>query len=150
MEAITSISKATATQFQMQLATNCSRPLPFPTVSEAAKLKHAYNMAAHRGDHLVPALNALVHKIGVEMRDIKGWFADERKAQGRAGHGWATPKEPAPSVEVRARLPVSARGARPLASYVPSQKEEYVEEEMKLDITPPERKTQGQCNPIFL
>ena len=49
MEAITSISKARATQFQMQQATNCSRPLRFPTVTEAAKLKSVYDMAAHRG-----------------------------------------------------------------------------------------------------
>ena len=55
----------------MQQATNCSRPLPFPTVSEAAKLKHIYNMAANRGCPSVPALNALVHQSAVEMKDIK-------------------------------------------------------------------------------
>ena len=54
MEAITSISKATATQFSMQQVTNCSRPLPFPTVTEVAKLKDNYNMAAHRGRPSVP------------------------------------------------------------------------------------------------
>ena len=67
--------------------------------------------------------------MGVDMRDIKGWFADERKAKGRASNGWATPKEKAPAVEVRACLPVSARGACPLASYIPTQKEERTEEE---------------------
>ena len=87
----------------------------------------------------------MVHEMEMEMRDIKGWFADERKAQGRAGHGWATPKEPSPSVEVRARLLVPTRGARPSASFVPSQEEEYaeeeegeyVEEDIKVDVNPP-------------
>ena len=125
MEAITSISKATATQFQMQQATNCSRPLPFPTVKEAANLKRAYDMAPYRGRASVPTINALVREMGMEIKDIKGWLADERKAQGHAGHGWATPKETTPSVEVRARLPVPARGSRPSASFVPSQKKEY-------------------------
>ena len=54
VEAITSISKARATQFQMQQAANCSRPLPLPTVTEVAELKHVYNMAAHRGRLSVP------------------------------------------------------------------------------------------------
>ena len=118
MEAIASITKATATQFQMQEATNCSRPLPFPTVTEAAKIKHVYEMAAHRGRPSVPTLNTLVREMGIEMKDIKGWFADKRKAQGHEGHGWATQKEPAPSVEVRAHLPVPTSGARPSASFV--------------------------------
>ena len=74
--------------------------------------------------------------MGMEMKDIKGWFAEERKAQGHAGSGSTTPKERAPAVEVRARLPVSTRGARPSASYDPRQKEEYVEEEMKSDVNP--------------
>ena len=100
-------------------------------------------MATTQGYPSVPVLNALVRQMGVEMKDIKGWFAEERKAQGHAGSGSTTPKERAPAVEVRARLPVSTRGARPSASYVPSQKEEYVEEEMKLDITPPERNHPG-------
>ena len=54
VEAITSISKARATPFQMQQAANCSRPLPLPTVTEVAELKHVYNMAAHRGRLSVP------------------------------------------------------------------------------------------------
>ena len=72
VEAITSISKATATQLQMQQATNCSRLLPFPTVKEAAKLKRAYDMAPHRGRPSVPTINALVREMGIEVKDIKG------------------------------------------------------------------------------
>ena len=49
MEATTSISKARATQFQMPQAANCFRPLPFPTVTEVAELKHVYIMAVHGG-----------------------------------------------------------------------------------------------------
>ena len=118
MEAITSISKATATQLQMQQSTNCSMPLPFPTVAEATRLRRVYNMATTQGYPSVPALNALARQMGMEMKDIKGWFAEERKAQGHAGSGSTTSKERAPAVEVRARLPVSTRGARPSASYV--------------------------------
>ena len=65
--------------------------------------------------------------------------------RGHAGHGWAPLKETAPLVKVRARLPVPARRSLPSASYVPSHKEEYteeeegeyVEEEKKVDIDPP-------------
>ena len=60
MEAITSNSKATATQFQMQRSRNCSMPPPFPTVSETASLKHANNMASTQGYPTTPALNALM------------------------------------------------------------------------------------------
>ena len=136
MEAITSISKATATQFQMQRSTNCSMPLPFPTIGEAARLRHAYNMANTWGYPSVPALQALVRKMGVGMKDIKGWFAEERKAQGHAGNGSTTPIEKPPAVEVRARLPVVARGSRPSASYVPKHKGEYMEDGMKSVVDP--------------
>ena len=145
MEAITSITKATATHFQMQQATNFSRPLPFPTVKETARLKRAYNMATPRGRPFASTISSLVRDMRMEVKEIKGWFAEERKAQGHAGHGWATLKEMTPSVEVRARLPVPVRGSCPSASYVPSHKEdyteeeegEYVEEEMKVDVNPP-------------
>ena len=61
------------------------------------------------------------------------------------GHWWVTPKETAPSVDVKARLPVPGRWSCPSASCVPSHKEEYTEEEkgeyfeeeMKVDIIPP-------------
>ena len=64
--------------------------------------------------------------MGVEMKDIKGWFAEERKAQGHAGNRLTTPKERAPAVKVIACLLVSTRRVRPSASYIPRQKEEYV------------------------
>ena len=41
MEAISAIANSTATQFQMQQATNISKPLPFPTVKETAILQKA-------------------------------------------------------------------------------------------------------------
>ena len=97
MEAITSITKAMATQFQMQHATNCSRPLPFPTVKEGASLKRAYDMAPNRGRPSAPTINSLVREMRMEVKEIKGWFTDERKAQGNVGHGWATLKEMTPS-----------------------------------------------------
>ena len=54
---------------------------PVPKVSEEAKLKHAYNMTSNRGYPTVQALNALVRQMGVEIKDIKIWFAEESKAQ---------------------------------------------------------------------
>ena len=145
MEAITSIASATATRFRMQQATNLSRPLPFPTVKETDSLRLAYDMAATRGRPSPTAINALMHKTGMGVKEIKGWFSDERKARGHAGHGWAPLREAAPSVEVRAHLPAPARRSLPSASYVPPHKEEYTEgeegeyfeEEMKVDINPP-------------
>ena len=82
----------------------------------AARLKGVYKMATNRGYPSVPALNALVQQSGVEMKDIKGWFAKERKAQGHAGNWLTTPKEKSPVVKDRARLPVSTKGAHPSAS----------------------------------
>ena len=70
-EAITAISKATATQFQMQRSMNCSMPPPFPTVSESASLKHAYNMASTRSYPTTPALNTLARQMdGMRLRDL--------------------------------------------------------------------------------
>ena len=99
--------------FQMQRSTNCSMPLPFSTVAEAARLRHAYNMANTRGYPSVPALNALVRQMGVVMKDIKSWFAEERKAQGNAGNGSTTPTERPPDlladlISVSAWDPLSA------------------------------------------
>ena len=145
MEAITSIAKTTATRFQMQQAKNLSGPLPLPTVKETASLKMAYNMAITRGRPSPPAINALMRETGMGMKDIKGWFSDERKARGHAGQGWAPTKETTPSVEVRARIPAPARRPVPSASYAPSHMQEYIEEdegeyseeEMKVEVNPP-------------
>ena len=84
-----SIAKATATRFQMQQPTNLSRPPPFPTVKETASLKRAYDMATTRGRPSAPAINALMRETGMGVKEIKGWFSDERKSRGHAGHGWA-------------------------------------------------------------
>ena len=124
MEAITSITKATATRFQMQQATNRSRPLSFPSVKETASLKWAYDMAPTRGRPSAPAINSWVHEMRMEVKEIKGWFSDKKKAKGHMGHWWVTPKETAPSVDVKARLPVPGRWSCPSASCVPSHKEE--------------------------
>ena len=96
-----------------------------------------YNNALSRGRPSGAALTDLVRQTGVDMKDVKAWFTEQRKSQGHAGNGWNAPTERAPTIEVRARLPVSARGMRPLAPYAPSQKGEYVEEEMELAIVPP-------------
>ena len=83
-------------------------------------------------DKMEPQLDRVTGLLGnMEVLVTDGGFADERKAKGRASNGWATPKEKAPAVKVRACLPVSAMGACPLASYIPTQKEERTEEEMK-------------------
>ena len=87
MEAITSIASATATRFQMQQATNLSRPLPFPTVKETDSLRLAYDMAATRGHPSPTAINALMRETWMGVKEIKGWFSDKRKARGYAGHG---------------------------------------------------------------
>ena len=69
---------------------------PIPTVAEATRLKLVHNMATTWGYPSVPALNAFVRQMEVEMKDIKGWFSEERRAQGHAGNRLTTPKERAP------------------------------------------------------
>ena len=123
-EAITAISKATATQFQMQRSINCSMPPPFPTVLESASLKQAYKMASTRSYPTTPALNTLAQQMGVETKDVKSWLAQERKAKGQAvpstatrtGSGSTTPRERSSFVKIRARLPLTTRGSRQSAS----------------------------------
>ena len=68
MEAIMSIASATATRFQMQQATNLSRPLPFPTVKETDSLRLAYDIAATRGRPSPTAINALMRETGMGVK----------------------------------------------------------------------------------
>ena len=76
--------------------------------------------------------------MGVDKKDVKSWFAEERKAKGHAGSGSTPPRERPSSVEIRARLPMTTRGSRPSASYVPKRAEEYMEDDdtMKTDADP--------------
>ena len=136
MEAISAIANSTATQFQMQQATNITKPLPFPTVKETAILQKAYDSAAIRGCPSQPAIATLVRETGVGVKEIKAWFTDERKLRGHAGHGETLHKEATPLVEVRAQLPNPTRGHLPAATYTPIRKGEYFEEEMKVDVSP--------------
>ena len=135
-EAITAISRATATQFQMQRAMNRSTPLPFPTTSESTSLVHAYNMASTRGDPTVPAYNALSRQMRIEKEDIKGWMVGERKAKGRivssttakTNSGPVTLRKQSYSIEIRARLPVATRRLRPSAPYTTGFENEYIKD----------------------
>ena len=84
MEAIAAVTNSTATLFQMQQATNISKPFPFPTVRETDILEKAYDSAATRGRPTHTATTALMLQTGVGVKEIKAWFSDARKARG--GH----------------------------------------------------------------
>ena len=94
-EAIAAISQATAIQFQMQKTMNCSKPTPFPTTLEADSLDHAYNIASTRGYPTTPALTALSQHMGVDKKEVKGWFAEVRMAKGHITQNTATRREAA-------------------------------------------------------
>ena len=76
--------------------------------------------------------------MGVDTKDIKSWFAEERKAKGHTGSGSTTTREKPSSVEIRARLPMTARGSCPSASYFLKRGDKYMEGEdpMKTDADP--------------
>ena len=146
MEAITAIAGSTATLFQMQQATNRSKPLPFPTVKETAFLRDAYDGSEPRGRPSQGALAELVRDTGVSAKEIKAWFSAERRARGHSAPGDGRSKEPPASVEVRTQLPTSGLGPFPPPPLPPTRgaarplmgRVEYVEEEeeMKVDVSP--------------
>ena len=105
MEAIMAIANSTATLFQMQQATNMSKPFPFPTVRETAILERAYDSAATRGRPTHSSVTTLMRETKVGVKEIKAWFTDARKARGHSTPGDAQSREAAASIEVRTRHP---------------------------------------------
>ena len=122
MEDITPISSSTPTLFQMQQATNRSKPFPFPTVRETAILEDAYNSVATRGCPMQGAITALMKETGVGVQY----------------------REAAASIDMRTQLPTPVRRPHPTFTYVLLRKEEdtetrqgeYYEEEIKVDESP--------------
>ena len=135
-EAINLISRATATQIQMQRAVNCARPTPFPTTTETAVLERAYNTANTRGYPTRPACKTLARQLGVEIGLINVWMAGERKARGqtvpsstaRSNSGQHTPRERSSSVEIRTRVTVLTRRLCLSAPCMDSFGDEYMED----------------------
>ena len=119
MEAIAAVTNSTATLFQMQQATNISKPFPFPTVRETEILEKAYNSAATRGRPTQTAITALMLQTGVGVREIRAWFSDARKARGHSTPSDAQSREAPASIEVRTRHPTSSSGSHPTSTYVP-------------------------------
>ena len=124
MEDIAAVTKSTATLFQMQQATNISKPLPFPTVRETEVLEKAYDSAATRGRQTQTAITALMLQTGVGAREIRAWFSDARKARGHSTPSDAQSREAPASIEVRTRHPTSSSGTHPTSTYVPPREEE--------------------------
>ena len=114
MEAITAIASSTATLFQIQQATNVSKPLPFPTARKTTILEKAYNSAATRGRPTHSAITTLMRETGVGVKEIKAWFTDARKAPGHAEHRDTQSREAAASIEMRTRLPTLPRDSSEL------------------------------------
>ena len=144
MEAITAITNSTATLFQMQQATNMSKPFPFPTARETDILERAYDNAATRGRPTHTAITALMLETGVGVKEIKALFTDARKARGHSTPGDGQSREAAASIEVRTRHPTPSNRSHPTSTYVPLREEEdtgtrqgeYYEEEVKVDVSP--------------
>ena len=83
---------------------------------------------------------AFADRIGVRVKDVKNWYAKERKVLGHSGNFHVSPKckDKPPTIEVRTRLPLTPRGNAPSASYVPDSKGKYMEEDspLKADVDP--------------
>ena len=81
-EALTAVTRATATQFQMQRATNCAMAPPFPTRLEYGQLLQWYNTIKKRGYPTQPSLNRIANTLGINQKEVRTWFAKERKIRG--------------------------------------------------------------------
>ena len=146
MEAITTIASSTATLFQMQQATNRDKPLPFPTIREAAILRDAYDGSEPRGRPAQGAMTALVRDTGVGVTEIRAWFSAERRARGHSTPGDARARGSSAIVEVRTKLPITTKPAHPTSTFPLTLlvgQEEYVEEEIKVDVGPSWVQTQS-------
>ena len=76
--------------------------------------------------------------MGVGVKDIKCWFTEESQVQEHAGDSPTTPREKPPTVQVRARLPITSKWAHPPAPYIPERGVKYMEEDhpLKTDVNP--------------
>ena len=86
-EALTAISRATATQFQTQRATNCGMAPPFPTRLEYGQLLHWYNSVKKRAYPSQPSFDRIADTLGVNRNEVSNWFATERKIRGHLPAG---------------------------------------------------------------
>ena len=115
----------------MQRAIKASLPLPFLTPTKAAELRHSYNMASNWGYPPPHAYTAFTNQMGVRVKDVKKWYTKVRKALGCSGNFHVTLKCKArpPTIEVKTRLPITAREKVPSASHVPDPKGKYMKED---------------------
>ena len=123
LEVVLSATKAAATRFQMQVAINANRPLPFPTPAEKICLLGAYNSSGIRGYLNTQQYKSLAKKVQVPASSVRQWLNEKRMRQGHQGDYQKYPSHPKkrgqpPAVEVKTNLPLP-RGRQPLTAHTP-------------------------------
>ena len=147
MEVDLSATKTAATRFQMQVAINANRLLPFPTPAEKVCLLGAYDSSGARGYLKPQQYRSLAKQMQVPASSVRQWFTEERMRQGHQGDYQKYPSQPKkrgrpPTVEVRTKLPLQ-RWRQPSTSHAPEDtrtmstpepKGEYYKEETPQEV----------------